>query len=94
MPRAEPFPGPQDRRQRLADRFGRVEQQRRAVAEIAVAARFGRLAEVAQQHLTAAAQRLGQTQKRVQPGVVGGLAVGGAAPSSIWVRRRRMSSGP
>ena len=75
MPRAEPLPRPQDRRQRLPNRLGRVEELRRAVAEVAVAARLRRLAEIAQQHLPPTAQSLGQPQQGIQPGMVRRLAV-------------------
>ena len=65
MPRPEPLPRPQDRRQGLSDRVGGVKKLGRAVAKIAGPAGLGGLAEIAQQHLTATGQRLGQTQKGV-----------------------------
>ena len=75
MARAEIFAGPQNGRQSLAHGVGGVEHQGGTGAQIAIAARLGRLVEIAQQHLTAAARRLGQTQKRIQPGVISLLAV-------------------
>ena len=72
--------GAQDRRERLANGLRAVEGFRRLVAQVAMAAGFGLFPEVTQQGLAPAAQRLGQTQKRVKPRVIG-HAHAPAAPS-------------
>ena len=70
----EIFPGAQDRRQRLAHRGGAVEQLGRGVAQVAMAAGRRLFAEIGQQGLAAAIQRLGQAQQGIQPAVIGGAA--------------------
>ncbi len=75
VPGAEPLARPQHRREGHPDRLGPVEGLRGCVAEVAIATRSGRLAEIAQEPLPPAAQRLGEPQKRVQPPVIGRLAL-------------------
>ena len=75
MARAKGFPRAQHRRQRLADAIGRIKKLGGAVTQIAVPARFRRLAKIREQHLPTAGRRLGQTQQGVQPRVIGLLAV-------------------
>jgi hypothetical protein len=86
---------PQDRRQRLPHRIGGIEEHRRAVAKIAVAAGRGTLRRNSQAAPGGGRpDRLGQPQKRVQPGVVG-LPCGRRGGALVdLLRRRRMSSGP
>mmetsp|Transcript_6466 Transcript_6466/g.11096 ORF Transcript_6466/g.11096 Transcript_6466/m.11096 type:complete len:271 (+) Transcript_6466:2-814(+) len=76
MARAEILAGAQHHRERLLHGDRGVEQFWRLGAEIAVAAILGIVAEVGEQHLAATPLRLGETQQRVQTGMVGGFAFG------------------
>ena len=77
---AKPFVSAQHCRQRLAHRRGAVKHLGRFVAQVAGAAGHFGFAKIPQQRLAATLQRLGQTQQRVQPPVVGGAAFGRGQP--------------
>ena len=73
---AEALAGAEDRREGLARRLGGVEERGRLAAEVAVAAGLGQgLAEIGEQGLAAAALGLGEAEQRVEPLVVGLLAL-------------------
>ena len=72
---AKVFTGAQNGRQRLAYRVGRIKQVHRAVAQVAVAAGLCDFTKIAEQDLPATLHRLCQPQQRVQPCMIGGLAV-------------------
>ena len=79
MPRAKAFARPQHSRQRLAHRICGVKQLGGALAQITIAAGFGCFAEIRKQHLTAAIQRFGQAEQRVQPPMISRFAFGGGS---------------
>ena len=76
MLHAEALAGPEHRRERHAGGLRPVEELGPVAAEVAVVAGLGEaLAEVAEQHLAPAVLGLGKAEERVQPLVVGLLAL-------------------
>ena len=77
---AETLAGAHDGGQRLLRRDGAVDHLGAVAAEIAIAARLRRLAEIGQQRLPPAARRFAQRDERVEPLAVDAfLLVGGVA---------------
>ena len=70
---AEALAGAHDGRERLLRRDRAVDHFGAVAAEIAIAARLRRLAEISQQRLPAAARRLAQGDERIEPLAVDAL---------------------